>query len=100
MDVHYHKDCRVSYSPISTYFHKHHTHELFLKRSLRTQLDLLHPTVETVRVVCLSQATQKAQHDLQAINLMQLYYQIMMPIKYLGVNPILINQQKFYQFII
>ena len=36
--------------------------ELFLKRPLRTRLDLLHPNVESV--VCLSQAKQKAQHDL------------------------------------
>ena len=35
--------------------------ELFLKRSLRTRLELLHPNVESV--VCLSQAKQKAQHD-------------------------------------
>ena len=38
--------------------------ELFLKRSLRTCLDLLHPNVESV--VCLSQAKQKAQHDVHA----------------------------------
>ena len=38
--------------------------ELFLKRSLRTRLDLLHPNVESV--VCLSQAKQKAQHDIHA----------------------------------
>ena len=38
--------------------------ELFLKQSLRTRLDLLHPNVESV--VCSSQAKQKAQHDLQA----------------------------------
>ena len=35
--------------------------ELFLKRPLRTHLDLLHPNVETT--VYLSQAKQKAQHD-------------------------------------
>ena len=35
--------------------------ELFLKRPLRTHLDLLHPNVKTA--VCLSQAKQKDQHD-------------------------------------
>ena len=60
----YPTDCQVFYLPIVVLLmppQRPPPSELFLKRSLRTPLDLLHPNVKSA--LHLSQAKQKAQHD-------------------------------------